>query len=114
MRTLGCGLFCAAALCLFAAPASAAPPQAPAEAIVIDEGPPYLFEHSCKTGKSVSIMTPDIKVQEAFQKLFDGKMTPYEFLDFMRTNAKPANASREEAAALRMLSTCMEINIQRI
>ena len=104
MRKIVKGLTCAAVLL-----AAAQIPPAFAQ-----DGPPYLFEHSCKTGITVSILTPDIKVQEALTKLFEGAMTPYEFLDFMRTNAKPNHASRDEAAALDMLSKCMEIHIQKI
>lgn len=105
---------------LTAAKAAAVPPaalpaaEATAEAVTADPGPPYLFEHACKTGISVSILTPDIKVQQALQKLFAGGMTPYEFLDFMRTNARPASAARDEEAARDMLSKCMEIQIHRI
>lgn len=116
MRHIVKGLSCAA-LFLCAAPllpSSAVAAEAAAAAVAAPDKGPYLFQHACKSGISVRILTSNIKVQEALTKLFDGHMTPYEFLDFVGTNAKPANASRDEAAALNMLAQCMEVHIHKI
>ena len=67
-----------------------------------------VVSHDCHNGYEVRIVTPDREMHDALVNLFDGKIRPDQFLNFVAQHT-PDDADR----AVDMLSKCLNIRFER-